>query len=202
VKNRPALGGRAGRDAGFTLIELLVVLGVVAAIALLAAPTFVDMVVMQRLRGVNAQLVTDLQFARSEAVARGRIVRLNFGVATNGSQSCYVIYTSTTSSTRCNCLSTPVCPAGTVARELRTVSVPASTRVALNWPDTQDSAFGYDPVTGGLLAIPQDQPTAPLPQVQIDTRVDDERRLRTFVAQTGRPTVCAPGSSGLGVAAC
>ncbi len=33
---------------------------------------------MQRLQGVNAELVTDLQFARSEAVSRNRLMRFAF----------------------------------------------------------------------------------------------------------------------------
>ena len=75
---------------GFTLIELMVVVAIAGVLLLLVAPSFQDMIVMQRLRGVNAQLITDMQFARSEAVSRGRYARVNFG--NDGDQTCYVIY--------------------------------------------------------------------------------------------------------------
>lgn len=186
--------------AGFTLIELMVVVAVLGVIALLAGPSFLDMIVMQRLRGINAQLVTDLQFARSEAVAQGKIVRVNFGSATD--RTCYVIYTAASSTNRCSCLSSPVCPAGSGWSEVRTVTVPNSTKTTLVWPTDQDSALGFDPVTGGLLSIPTDVKPVPMDKFQVDARVDDDRRLRTTVNQTGRPTVCAPNSSRMGVAAC
>ena len=61
---------------GFTLVELLIVVAVVAIILVVAAPSFRDMILMQRLRSITAQLVTDLQFARNEAVSRGTLLRL------------------------------------------------------------------------------------------------------------------------------
>ena len=45
--------------AGLTLVELLVVVAVVAVVLMLAAPSFRGMIETQRLRGINAQFVTD-----------------------------------------------------------------------------------------------------------------------------------------------
>lgn len=193
--------------AGFTLIELMVVVAVLGVIALLAGPSFLDMIVMQRLRGINAQLVTDLQFARSEAVAQGKIVRVNFGSATD--RTCYVIYTAAGNGTqRCDCTANTVCPASATF-EVRTVAVPKSTGVELeviSGPLTTggavDTAFGFDPVTGGLVAVASDSATNPPTAVEILAAVDSLKRLRTDVAETGRPRVCAPSSANLGVAAC
>lgn len=192
------------RAVGFTLIELMVVIAVVATLALLAAPSFQDMILMQRLRGINAQVVTDLQFARNEAAARSQIVRINFG--SDSAQTCYAIYTSGGNSTRCNCLlgAGAACASGT---EIRTVSVPRNNAVQLSWTiplpgGVLDSAFGYDPVTGGLVSIPSDQASQPLGSAIVEARIDDERRLRTTVLQSGRPTVCAPNAAKMQVTAC
>lgn len=188
--------------AGFTLIELLIAFAVVAVLVTLAAPTISEMMATQRLRGVTAQLVTDIQFARSEAAVRGKVVRINFGAAADGSQTCYVIYTSQGNTYRCNCLASPVCPTSGARREIRTVNVPASTRVALSWkqppPTPLDSAIGFDPVTGGLVSVPSDMVSAPLAWVEIQARVDADRTLRTTVVSTGRPSVCAANAAVMG----
>ena len=190
--------------AGLTLLELMIVLAVMAVIVSLAAPSFAEMIQMQRLRGINAQLVTDLQYARSEAVSRGRIARVNFGQDT--AQTCYVIYTATGNGIpRCDCTRAPgtACqPGGSSAQEIRTVSVPRSGGVSLTWPSSQNTAFGYNHITGGLVAIPTDSNTAVLAEVQIESRLDDDRRLRNVVLQTGRPSVCAPNPQRMQVTAC
>ena len=192
---------KAGR--GFTLIELLVVLAVVGLLLLLAAPSFQDMIVMQRLRGINAQLVTDLQFARSEAVARGLVVRVNLGY--DGAQTCYVIYTAQGNADvgRCDCTrgAGATCTELT-SKEIRTASALRSDRVNIEWPATQDTGFGYDPVTGGLISIPSDDASAVLGAVQIDVAADTDRRLRDKINQTGRPTVCAPNAARMQVQTC
>ena len=71
------------RQRGFTLIELMVVVAVLGTLVMLVAPSFRDMILMQRLRGINAQVTTDMQFARSEAVSRGRTARVVLGSNAN-----------------------------------------------------------------------------------------------------------------------
>jgi type IV fimbrial biogenesis protein FimT len=195
----------AGR--GFTLIELMVTLGIASLLILLAAPSFQDMILVQRLRGVNAQLVTDLQLARSEAVARGINVRFNLG--SDATQSCSTIYTAVLNNIRCNCLSGAgtACPqtGGSTTDgyvEIKTVSVPSSGSVALTWPSTQSSTFMFDHVTGGLVSNPTDGVLRPLPRVVIDSRVDDDRRLTNEVIQSGRPHVCSPNVAKMQGVAC
>lgn len=194
--------GRTGFASGFTLIELMVVVAVAGLLVLLVAPSFRDMIVINRLRGVNAQLVTDLQFGRSEAVSRARAARFNLG--TDGNQTCYVIYVAVANSTpRCDCtLGAGAACTDANATEIRTVSVQRSSQVTLNWPVDAETGFGFDHVTGGLISIPNDMASAPLESVQIDTRIDDDRRLRNRVVQTGRVSVCAPNPQRMQVAAC
>ncbi len=196
---------------GFTLIELMVVVALLAILGTLVGPSFQDMILKQRLRGVNAQLVTDLQFARAEAIRLGRVGRLDFRSST--AQTCYSIYYVTTdenssSIPACNCLS----GAGNACSdpktiELKTVGLPRSSSVIVTSKDpvTQDDypAFGFDPVTGGLVRFPADNDTVALPGIQLDTIVDeDKRHLRVNVVQSGRPTVCAPSAATMQVTAC
>lgn len=199
---------------GLTLIELMVVVAILGALVLLVAPSFRDMILMQRLRGINAQIVTDLQFARSEAVARGRITRVNLGE--DAAQTCYVIYVSRGNGVaRCNCKlgAGSACPVGTNWQEIRTVTIPRNGGVVLSWPNvpgsgfsydatTGGSGFGYDNITGGLISIPNDLASAPLDDVQIDASIDGDRRLRNIIKRTGRPSVCSPNPTRMQVAAC
>lgn len=64
------------RSSGFTIIELMTVMVVVAIVAVLAIPAFGDQLARRRLEGAATDLSTDLQFARSQAVANNGVVRV------------------------------------------------------------------------------------------------------------------------------
>lgn len=64
------------RHMGFTMIELMVTIVVVAILAVLAIPSFVDQLARRRLEGAATDLATDLQFARSQAVSSRGDARL------------------------------------------------------------------------------------------------------------------------------
>lgn len=59
------------RRSGFSLIEILVTLSVLAILLALAAPSLQSLVRNNRLTGLTNDLVSALNFARSEAVKRG-----------------------------------------------------------------------------------------------------------------------------------
>jgi len=189
---------------GFTLIELMVVIAVVAVIAALAAPMFTSLIEMQRLRGTTAQLVTDLQFARNEAVSRNTLVRLSFNA--NPQMTCYTLYTSTEliNAVRCNCLlgAGNACTAANV--EIRTVQMPTSrgVQVLIPIPQEYDTAFAFDNITGGLYAIPTDFLTRPLDSIRIDSFLDAPRKLSVAINRTGRPAICSPEGSTMSETAC
>jgi prepilin-type N-terminal cleavage/methylation domain-containing protein len=187
--------------SGFTLIELLVVIAVAAILATLAAPSLYDMLLMQRLRGINAQLVTDLQYARSEAAARNEFARFRV-MTSDASTSCYVIFTSSQNSKRCNCVAGEVATCVEGARELRTVRIPSSLSVRLSIPVGQSTGFAFDNVAGGIVTTPSDASSTPLERFQIDTSIDSSRVLRNVIAQSGRVTVCAPADGSVGAPAC
>lgn len=191
------------RHRGFTLVELMVVVALVVVLISLSAPSIRRLIDTQRVNSTNAQLVTDLQFARSEAATRNALVRLTF--RSNASTSCYTIYTYNPNISgalsRCNCLLTPACTA-VGSTEIRTVSVPSDTGVLIRPGAMMPIEFAFEPVTGALYKIPTDFFTPPLNQYVLDTSIDAERKLRTTIALSGRPTVCAPAGSKMQAPAC
>lgn len=193
------------RQRAFTLLELMIVVVLVAIVLTLAAPSFYDFIKVQRLKGVNAQLVTDLQYARSEAVSRNTPLRLFF--AYNSSLTCYSLYTTAPSagnSVRCDCRAgagAACAAAGSIASEVRTVQIPRSMSVTVLTPSGVDPAFAFDAVTGGIYSIPTDNFSAPLDAFVIKTSIDSTRTLTTTVGPSGRVTVCGSATN-LGAPLC
>lgn len=73
------------RPDGFTLLELLIAMAVLAILISLATPGMSGYFANQRLAGAAQQLYSQLQLARSEAIARGVPVTLT--VVTDGSSN-------------------------------------------------------------------------------------------------------------------
>jgi len=188
---------------GFTIIELLISVALVAIVLTLAIPSFQDFIVVQRLKSVNQQLVTDLQFARSEAVSRNSFMALAFN--SNGSVTCYTIFTTPTLAPICNCTlgaGAACSAAGSSVKEVRTVQIERGLSVQVQ-PAGNPPMFAFDPVTGGLFSIPSDDSAAPMPPYIIYSRADSSRWFRVTLSTTGRPTVCASASvSTFGAATC
>jgi prepilin-type N-terminal cleavage/methylation domain-containing protein len=181
---------------GLTLVELMIVVAIVAVLLTLAAPSLYDFIVVQRLKAINAQLVTDLQFARSTASSGNLDVQLVFAPAVSGStMSCYTLYTDTSSNPRnkCDCKQAPGarCPQST-SQEIRTVQVPASSGVRLGLPSQQARGLAFLANTGAIRIWPVDY-VAPSPEFMVEASIDSQRKLQTWVGLSGRPSVCAPG---------
>lgn len=64
----------AKRIAGFTIIELMVTIAVLAIIATFAVPSFRDVIISNSVASDRDELFVTLNFARSEAIKRGRAV--------------------------------------------------------------------------------------------------------------------------------
>lgn len=180
---------------GFTLIELLIAIAVIGVIVTLAAPSFSDFTLRQRVKSVTSQLVTDLQFARSEAAARSVPVRVRF--SGNADRTCYVLYVG--NARACKCTDTPACPLA--GQEIRTAAVATALRVRISTPMDPEE-FSYDPATGAMIFAPTDAEGGDTPEFEVKTGVDVPRSLQVVVKMSGRPGICTPAGSKMGGAAC
>jgi type IV fimbrial biogenesis protein FimT len=189
---------------GFTLVELMIVVGVLGILITLAAPSMYDFILTQRLKGISAQISTDLQFARSEATSRNQNTHVRFSDR-QGEFTCYMIYTSDaesaaatteTSANICDCSRTPRCPAALDVTEIRTVFIPTNLKVRVTQAGNFLPVFTMDRTTGAILVPSADIAINPPRPYVIDATVDTRRSLRTMVSLGGRPLTCAtPGSS-------
>ena len=64
------------RQAGFTLVELIIVVALMSFLIAMAAPSFRSMLVRRSVSSAADALVTDMKFARSEAIRRTTTVSM------------------------------------------------------------------------------------------------------------------------------
>jgi type IV fimbrial biogenesis protein FimT len=196
---------RRARSRAFTLIELMIVVALVAVIAALAGPSLRDMILMQRLRSVQAQVLTDMAFARSEAISRGNFVQARFQWSSGATgSSCYIIYSRADSLTspNCDCSAAPGARCTDAAiQEIRTVQLRNADSVSIKaWDGVSHVTF--DPRTGGLAHPPSTGESPARDPFSFGVSIDNARRFKNTVAITGRTTVCRPSGSKIGADPC
>lgn len=171
---------------GLTLIETLVALSIVVLILTLAAPSFNRTIVQERVRGIHAELATDIAFARSEAVQRA--VPVTIDVRGDEGMTCYAIYTQPSGT--CNCLQgeDPCGEAAELGILLKVLQVPRSRHVALGETNVRVSISDRrsSVVATGALTVASDTGLA----------------LRTTLLAGGQLLTCSPNGSMPGVAPC
>ena len=175
---------RRTRQHGITLIEACIVMAVTAILASTAAPGMQELIATRRLDGAATQLATDIQFVRSEAVARNTPVRISFHATSDG--SCYVVHTG--NAAECDCAAAGPAQCTGNAQQIRTVRVPASDRVSVQ-PNV--GSLLVDPLHGTVT------PTATLRVVGTNSRA-----VHHVVNVMGRVRSCSPLAAVPGYRAC
>ena len=212
--------GQHAKPLGFTLIELMVGVAIIAIVLAIVVPSFHDFILVQRLKSINAQVVTDLQWARSEAVSRGQPVRVRFQNAAEGSNhdlSCYIVYIDTVLNASADVqFSDPPCDCKAEAgarcsgspsttTELRTIQIESSRSVAVEADPyfynpsgsspTASDHVGFDPRTGGVSLFNFDPGVVTAPDFTVYATLTASRRYANQVGRTGRVKTCIPSGS-------
>jgi type IV fimbrial biogenesis protein FimT len=177
--------GSKGRDTrGITLLELVMVLAVVAIVAATAVPELAGLIAARRLEGAASNLAADLQFVRSEALARNRSLRLS--VRSGVDATCWIVHTGAAGDCDCAAAAGIVCAPG--ASAIRSVVLPASEHVSIT---ANVASIVFDPLHG------TSTPTGTL-------RIVDGRgrSIRHVVNIVGRVRSCSPAGEVAGYPAC
>ena len=170
------------KTRGFTLIELIVTVSIVAILAALAVPSFTSLFARKRVEGLASELVTDLQYARSEAVQRNTLVQVTLGT------NCYVIHALPTSAIiasnrTCTQTGSPTVILGETV--LKNVQVAAGT--SASFAPTSGNIF-FDPVRGlATISSGTDAITA--------SSTTGSWALAAVLTVTGRVKTCVPSGS-------
>ena len=181
---------------GFTLIELMVVVVLVAVVLAIGLPNFKRYIVQNRLKASTAQMVSDLQFARSEAAARNTPVYWRMAIVVAPApvpMTCYTIYTTTNPASSCNCGNSPPCSSSDLT-EIKTVQFPTTSSIRIF---SGVSSFAFDNVSGGIVYGTSDYTSTTPTEYVItsDMLGETNKKLRTTVSPAGRPTVCTFGAA-------
>lgn len=174
---------------GLTLVELLVVLALAAIILYSATLSFSGWLQRQHLLGVSAQFNADLQWLRSAAVLRHRILRLSFQDTDAG--MCYLIHSGDAGACRCSPdpRAEPLVACDDGTELLRAALVPASRRIRLR---SNVASLRIDPRHGTF---------TPTGSIEVST-TDGSSTLRHIVNILGRVRTCTPGPRFPGYSPC
>lgn len=156
---------------GLTLVECAVVTCMAAILLGAGLPSFQRALERRHLEGAAAQLRTDLQVARSLAVASGDSVRLSVGSA------CYVVHTGPAGSCSCDAAGNATCTGGV---PMRSVALAGGTALSAS-----AGSITYDGRWGTV---------SPTTTLRVTAAHGDE--VRHVVAVTGRVRTCSTGVAG------
>ena len=132
---------RPRRQNGFSLIEAMVLVAVTAVIATAAVPSLVAFIDGRRLDAAATALAADIQFVRTEAVARNQPIRISFHA--DGASTCWVVHTGAATECSCGDVAPAVCTAG--ALEIKTMVLGTADRVSVR---ANVTSIAFDPLHG------------------------------------------------------
>lgn len=161
------------RQTGYTLVESLIPVTITAILLGGALPSLQTMTQRRQLEGSAAQLETDLQLARSAAVAANAVLRMDFASGAQG--SCYILHDGAAGDCACGADGAPVCSAGVTPQ--RSVFFPDADPVRLH---ANVHSIGFDPTKGSVT------PTA---SIRLQAQAGE---LRLVINVMGRVRSCTP----------
>jgi type IV fimbrial biogenesis protein FimT len=170
---------------GVTLIEAGITTSVVAIAATLGVPSFTQMRDTRALEGVSAELGHDLQYVRSEAVARNVSLRLTTQSLAGGG-ACYVIHTGSAGDCACAADGNATCADG--EQSVKTAVFGTAERVGIT---VNSVSMLWHPDRGTVT-----------PTGTLRLRLPDGRAVHHVVNITGRARTCSPQGSMKGFAVC
>ena len=136
----------------------MAVTAIVAATA--ACPALRDVIDARRLDGAATRLAADVQFVRTEAVARNRAIRLSFHASADA--TCWIVHTGAAAQCSCDASGAAVCSGG--ARAIKSVVLPSNERVGVA---ANVASIVFDPLhgtstpTGTLRLVDRARPRGP-----------------------------------------
>lgn len=176
---------RRRKQRGMTLIETAVVVSIVGVLAGLAVPSYQGFQERFRLEGYAMELVTDIHYVRSEAVARNRAIRISFGSDTGG--TCYMLHTGSAADCNCSSGGSAHCsnPNNSI---LKTVGVATAQGVHLQ---SNVASILFEPSRG--MATPVGS---------INFTATSGKTIRQVVNIMGRTRTCSPNGGVIGYKVC
>jgi type IV fimbrial biogenesis protein FimT len=157
------------------LIENLVVLAIFSALLVLTVSSLQKFAQLRRLDGQAAEIVTDIQYARGDAVACNKQIRLSFHMDAHG--SCYLLHTGPRSGCSCSSSGSSQCT-DAAAVILKTIGLPVSNGVRL---EANVTSFLFDAGRGTVT-----------PTGSVILTAANGHSIRQVVNIAGRTRTCSP----------